>query len=169
MHYLPIGQKGLEFLRRQELPYTAAYVDCGKHVQWGQAIVLRDFLVQAFIQGDCDRVMVCYQPQGYTAASVAVPYLPVAFPRRDETHAEEAWIHEPDGALIARHILPQWLALQLYQHLLKAQVAEQKARMFAMSQATDNADELLDALRLKYNRLRQTMITKGIMEISTGA
>ena len=57
------------------------------------------------------------------------------------------------------------MSLKLYKTLLKTKIAECKARMLAMSQATDNANELLKKLKLIYNRMRQTAITRGILEI----
>ena len=79
--------------------------------------------------------------------------------------------HPPQGdeASIFNEIIPKSLKIQFYKGLLESNASEHGARMTAMSQATDNAGDLLKELKLTYNRTRQAAITKEILEIVGGA
>ena len=79
------------------------------------------------------------------------------------------FIFEPDKSKIINNLIPQTLKTQLFKAVLESSASEQGSRMTAMSQATDNAGELLKELRLTYNRTRQAAITKEILEIVGGA
>ena len=79
------------------------------------------------------------------------------------------YIFEPDAQAILKVLVPRYLNYQVWKALLESNAAEQGARMVAMDNATTNADELLRELRLKYNRARQSSITKEILEIVSGA
>ena len=79
------------------------------------------------------------------------------------------YLFEPDAEGILDVLIPRYLNYQMWRILLESNAAEQGARMVAMDNATSNADELLRELRLKYNRARQSAITKEIIEITSGA
>lgn len=77
--------------------------------------------------------------------------------------------YEPDEASLLGVLLPRFVDNQVYQYLLEAGASEQGARMTAMSQASDNAGELIGSLTLQYNRARQDAITKELLDIVGGA
>jgi F-type H+-transporting ATPase subunit gamma len=79
------------------------------------------------------------------------------------------YIFEPSAAEVFDNILPQYLINVIYSALLESKASEFGARMTAMDSATDNANEMIDKLTLKYNRARQAEITKEITEIVGGA
>jgi F-type H+-transporting ATPase subunit gamma len=79
------------------------------------------------------------------------------------------YIYEPDPRTILDTVLPRFTELQIYQALLEALASEHSARMVAMRNATENANELLDDLTLTYNRARQEAITKEMLDIAGGA
>jgi F-type H+-transporting ATPase subunit gamma len=79
------------------------------------------------------------------------------------------YIYEPDPRTILDTVLPRFTELQIYQALLEALASEHSARMVAMRNATENANELLDDLTLTYNRARQESITKEMLDIAGGA
>ena len=79
------------------------------------------------------------------------------------------YIYEPDPLTILDTVLPRFTELQIYQALLEALASEHSARMVAMRNATENANELLDDLTLTYNRARQEAITKEMLDIAGGA
>ena len=79
------------------------------------------------------------------------------------------YIFEPDREAILKDLIPKALRLQLFRAVLESNAAEQGARMVAMDKATENAEELLKELKIKYNKARQAAITKEILEISAGA
>jgi F-type H+-transporting ATPase subunit gamma len=79
------------------------------------------------------------------------------------------YIYEPDPQTILETVLPRFTELQVYQAILEALASEHSARMVAMRNATENANELLDDLTLTYNRARQEAITKEMLDIAGGA
>ena len=74
---------------------------------------------------------------------------------------------EPDETTVLGALLPHSLNFQVYQILLEARASEHSARMVAMKNATDNAQQLIKDLTLEYNKLRQSNITKELLEIAT--
>ena len=79
------------------------------------------------------------------------------------------YVFEPSAEEVLDQILPRLVEVQLYQSILEADASEQSARMVAMRNATENAGELLDDLKLGYNRVRQEGVTREISEIAAGA
>ena len=79
------------------------------------------------------------------------------------------YIYEPDPHTILSTVLPRFTELQIYQALLESLASEHSARMVAMRNATENANELLADLTLTYNRARQEAITKEMLDIAGGA
>ena len=76
---------------------------------------------------------------------------------------------EPNEEEILNHIVPQNLAVQIFTGLLESSASEHGARMTAMDNATRNANDMIDGLTLFYNRSRQAVITKELIEIISGA
>ncbi|MEL6652715.1 MAG: FoF1 ATP synthase subunit gamma, partial [Bacteroidota bacterium] len=79
------------------------------------------------------------------------------------------YIFEPDREEILSELIPKALRTKVFQAVLESNAAEQGARMVAMDTATENAEDLLKGLKIKYNKARQAAITKEILEISAGA
>jgi F-type H+-transporting ATPase subunit gamma len=79
------------------------------------------------------------------------------------------FLFEPSSAAVLDGILPLYVNVQLWRVLLESNAAEQGARMTAMENATENADELIDDLTLHYNKARQAAITKELLEVVSGA
>lgn len=95
---------------------------------------------------------------------------PISEHREGKLERQEVeYIYEPDPHTILGTVLPRFTELQVYQALLEAFASEHSARMVAMRNATENANELLDDLTLTYNRARQEAITKEMLDIAGGA
>jgi F-type H+-transporting ATPase subunit gamma len=103
--------------------------------------------------------------------SVVEDLLPISksMKGQNENNKNFNFIFEPNKAKIIEKLIPQTLKTQLLKAVLESNASEQGSRMTAMSQATDNAGELLKELKLTYNRTRQAAITKEILEIVGGA
>ena len=80
-----------------------------------------------------------------------------------------AYIYEPGESEILDEIIPRFTGLQIYQAVLESQASEHAARMLAMRNATDSALELVEQLKLSYNKVRQQAITNDILDIVGGA
>ena len=89
--------------------------------------------------------------------------------RRRRGHPGRQFIFEPDAATVLSQLLPRYVATRLFQAVLELTASEQSARMVAMRNATENAQELIDDLTLTYNKVRQANITREMIEIATGA
>ena len=85
------------------------------------------------------------------------------------TMSKMDFIYEPDPGTLLDTLLPRFTELQVYQALLESQASEHSARMVAMRNATENANELIDDLTLTYNKARQEAITKEMLDIAGGA
>jgi F-type H+-transporting ATPase subunit gamma len=83
--------------------------------------------------------------------------------------AEVDYIYDQDPDSLFRHLMPRYVATQIFHSMLESVAAEHAARMTAMDSATNNAGDMIDALSLTMNRVRQAAITKEIIEIVSGA
>jgi F-type H+-transporting ATPase subunit gamma len=90
-------------------------------------------------------------------------------PAAIEARLSVEYIYEPSAAAVLAELLPRFVEMQLYHAILESIASEQSARMVAMRNATDNANELIQDLTLAYNKVRQEMITKELLDITGGA
>jgi F-type H+-transporting ATPase subunit gamma len=98
--------------------------------------------------------------------------LPVAQPEEmtgDEAARTDEYLFEPSPEAVLGRLLPHYVAIDLYRAVLESNASEQSARMIAMRNATDNANELIGDLTLVYNKSRQATITREMIEIASGA
>jgi F-type H+-transporting ATPase subunit gamma len=79
------------------------------------------------------------------------------------------YLYEPERQAILAALIPQHLQFQMWKVLLESNASEQAARMAAMENATENANDLISSLQLQYNKARQASITKELLEIVSGA
>ena len=84
-------------------------------------------------------------------------------------HTNSVFVYEPDQEELLNQIVPRFTALQIYQAILSAQASEHAARMVAMHNATESANDLIGALQMEYNKLRQQLITNEMLDITGGA
>jgi len=101
-----------------------------------------------------------------------IPFTSVGKKDDDEQDAgigDSQYEFEPDEEAILEALLPKNLAVQVYRSLLESFASEQGARMTAMDNATRNAGDMINSLSITYNRARQAMITKELIEIISGA
>ena len=103
------------------------------------------------------------------AEQAAQPETPAKSEKASGLQVATDYIYEPNKEDIIRELIPKSLKMQVYKAVLESNASEHGARMTAMDKATENAGELLKALRLTYNRARQANITKEILEIVGGA
>ena len=103
-----------------------------------------------------------------TQRPTSLRLLPVVLPEDTDPRDADV-IFEPDPATVLEALVPRFIETVLYETLLELTASEHSARMVAMRAATDNASELIDALGLTYNKLRQAKITSEIIDIASGA
>jgi len=172
---LCIGRKGDQQLRRLHGQHIIDVVDLS-HVRslgFSDTQPIAQRLLDMFAKGEFDICTLFYNrfKSVMTQIVTTQQLMPAALP---ET-VEEAdlggaiYEYEPDEEDILRDLLPRNVAVQLYRALLENAASEQGARMTAMDSATRNAGEMIDKLTLTYNRTRQAVITKELIEIISGA
>jgi F-type H+-transporting ATPase subunit gamma len=133
-----------------------------------------ELAMDGFRAGQYDEVVMVYNEFKNVATQIIraeqlLPLVPAAAPVTASATANVDYIFEPSKEEIIRTLIPQSLKIQLYKAVLESNASEHGARMTAMDKATDNAGELLKALKLTYNRTRQAAITTEILEIVGGA
>ena len=130
-----------------------------------------DFIISSFIESRFDKVSIIYNEFKNVAVqkTVSENFLPVIQEETKQNDSNNNYIFEPQKNKIIDDLIPQTLKTQLLKSVLESNASEQGSRMTAMSQATDNAGELLKELKLTYNRSRQAAITKELIEIISGA
>jgi F-type H+-transporting ATPase subunit gamma len=166
-----VGRKGRDFFRRRSVKMTAEYVNIFRHLEFAHAKELADKIIELYTNESVDAVDFVYNEfKSMMVQNVRVErYLPIdpLVPPEGEFLAD--YIYEEPPAEILKVLLPRYVEVQVFRALLESQAAEYAARMTAMDSATNNANELIESLRLKLNRLRQAGITREIIEVVSGA
>ena len=167
-----VGRKALEFYRRRRPEQIRdSFVGRGS-VVYEHAVEIAARLAGRFLAGDADRVVLVYSEfvSAMTQRPCVAQVLPVAPPEAGPGEEERAPYHvEPSEARLLEVLVPKALEVEIYRALLENQAGEHAARMTAMESATRNTEELIDSLKLQFNRARQAAITKELMEIVSGA
>ncbi|HID11245.1 MAG TPA: ATP synthase F1 subunit gamma [Candidatus Latescibacteria bacterium] len=169
--FILVGKKGRDFFRRRGMgPVLYEQVGLFQELDFGQARVLADHIGQLYLDGNLDSVEVVYQEFRSAVRQEVVlrPLLPIV-PREPISGPIYPYLYEPSEEAILDVLLSRYLVVQLWRVLLESFAAEQGARMTAMENATDNADEMIEQLTLAYNKARQAAITKEILEVAGGA
>ena len=167
-----IGRRGRDYLRRRHYPILSTYTDLPGEASLELARTITEDLTARFIAGEVDRVEVLYTH--FVNAIVRRIRHEVFLPIGAESIAKGApasgaTIFEPNAESIFAELLPRYATAKLYAAMADALASEHSARMVAMGSARKNAGELVDALTLTRNRLRQAMITREISELVAGA
>ena len=170
---LPLGKKSYDFFKKNNFNLIDKYWNMLNGFNYENASEIFNFIVGSYVNSEFDKVVIIYNEFKNVAVqkSVVEDLLPISksIKGQNENNTNYNFIFEPNKAKIIEKLIPQTLKTQLLKAVLESNASEQGSRMTAMSQATDNAGELLKELRLTYNRTRQAAITKEILEIVGGA
>lgn len=176
VHVLCIGKKGYEYFKRQGYNMVGANHDVYTNLSFEKVNEVAARVMTEFVEGTYDKVEIVYNEFKNVLVQNRVDedFLPVAPDIKGDDHQEDGgmnadYIFEPNQQEILSDLIPKSLKVQFYKAILESNAAEQGARMTAMDNATNNADELLKELKLTYNRARQAAITTEILEIVGGA
>jgi F-type H+-transporting ATPase subunit gamma len=171
-----IGNKGYGFLNRIGVPVVSHVVQLGDKPQLEKLIGPVKVMLDAFVAGKVDRVLLCYTRFINTMKQepVVEQLLPLSASRLEQTAAEKAqhgwdYIYEPDAPSVIDELLTRYIEALVYQAVAENMASEQSARMVAMKAATENAGNLIAELKLVYNKTRQAAITTELSEIVSGA
>ncbi|WP_332813668.1 F0F1 ATP synthase subunit gamma [Ramlibacter sp.] len=171
-----IGNKGLGFLNRIGAQVVSHATQLGDTPHLERLIGPVKVLLDQYAEGKLSAVYLCYTRFINTMKQepVVETLLPLSAERmRAETHAagEHGWdyLYEPDAKTVIDDLLVRYVEALVYQAVAENMASEQSARMVAMKAATDNAGNLINELKLVYNKTRQAAITKELSEIVSGA
>ena len=170
--FMPIGKKSFEFFSRTNHAVIDTYKEAFHELNAETGFAIGEHILQAFKSGKYDAVEVVYNQFKNAATQILqaeqfLPINPANFAKAGSQKND--YIFEPNNVEILESLIPQILKTQIYRSLLDSFASEHGARMVAMDKATDNAGELLKALKVEYNRARQAAITTEISEIVGGA
>ena len=170
---LPMGKKAVDYFRsRKVTALTEQYAEAAD-VGIGDCFSIAKQVSKGYLAGEYDRVYVAYT--NFTSVLSQVPMVRQLLPLLPEEmeHAEDktslGLTYEPDSEEVFSAIVPEYLGGVLYGAICESRASEQAARRSAMDSATQNADEMIEDLSLKFNRARQAAITQEITEIVAGS
>jgi F-type H+-transporting ATPase subunit gamma len=175
IHYLAIGKKGVEAMRRTT--FTAEFpeidtISLFDKLNYSNVAPIAENIMKGFADGTFDKVVLIYNQFKNAAVQItqAEQFLPVVASKQEGKKAQKAdYAFEPSRSEIVMDLIPRSLKTQLYKAILDSVASEHGARMTAMHKATDNAQELIRSLKISYNKARQAAITNEILEIVGGA
>jgi len=177
--YITVGRKGRDLLLRMRKPVLADFSNLPATPKFGTISAIGRLAVDDFLKGEVDEVHLIYTDFVSMSRQITKvkKLLPLALDNREglvedfgqQNGTSAVYEYEPGQHEILDEMIPRFTALQVYQAVLESQASEHAARMIAMRNATDNAKELVGALQLAYNKVRQQGITNDILDIVGGA
>ena len=167
---LAIGRKGFDFMRRYGRDIRAEFTELGDKPTLADTLPISRMIIDDFSSGFVDRVYLAYSRfvSTMTQTPVLEQILPVE-PAEVPAIQNVDYIYEPAAVGVLGGLLPRFVEMRLYHAILESIASEQSARMVAMRNATENANELIGDLTLFYNKARQEAITADLLDITGGA
>lgn len=165
-----IGQRITESFAKEGMDINRFYAGMMSERKYQDAASLADDLMDMFLAGSLDRVVLTYThfKSAGTQSIVDEVLLPVTVPQGKSTDQTD-YILEPGAQELIKELLPKVIRMKVYCAVLDSFASEQAARVVAMQAATENADKLIGELTLQYNKLRQQAITNEILDLAGGA
>src|SRR6056297_164878 len=172
---ITIGRKADGFFKKRKYNVVDSYVGFFDDLNYETTSSIMSETTEKFVKGEYDKVLVAFNEfksviSQNRLVDEILPLKTDQFEEESSSNLNEIdYIYEPDDKAILDELLPVHLNMQLWRAVLESNASEQGARMTAMDSATENAKEIKDELKLKYNQARQSAITTEISEIVSGA
>jgi len=171
-----VGKKGYDILKRQYSEIITEVIDMRevKSVSYQDAKNISDKIIKMFFDGEFDKCSIFYNKFQSVISQIPTEQQIVPIELEEDSSNEgttdqSAFDFEPGESEILEELLPLNFTIQIFKALLESAASEQGARMSAMDNASRNASDMIDNLTLFYNRSRQAVITKELIEIISGA
>jgi len=175
-----VGKKARDFFRRFGYSVAKEYAHIFARLRYAHAELIGQEIIDHYIAGQFSSVTVLYNSSRNALVQdiLMEQLLPVIYKREHHLKTgrlqriaspENTFLYEPRCDVLLHELLPRYIKAQVYRILLDSYASEMSARMIAMESATKNALELIDFLKLKFNRTRQELITKELTELVSGA
>ena len=172
-----IGKKGYDIVKRQYGDQIVDTIDLSavKSIQYGDAKKISDKIIKMYFDAEFDKCLIFYNKFKSVISQIpteqqVVPAEIVENDNDENISRDNSFFEfEPNEKEILEELLPLNFAVQIFKALLESSASEQGSRMSAMDNASRNASDMIDSLTLFYNRSRQAVITKELIEIISGA
>jgi len=179
VYYITVGRKGRDLLLRRRQKVVAEFSNLPAAPSFADVSAIGRLAVDEFLEGRADEVFIVYTDfvNMIRQETVVKKLLPLEVDKEERVEAFNSarpsiaatYIYEPSERLILDEIVPRFTALQVYQAILESLASEHAARMVTMRNANENALELVEQLKLEYNKVRQQTITSDMLDIVGGA
>ena len=173
--YVTVGRKGRDFLLRYRRNVIAEVSGVADRPTMAQILPAITVALDEYSKGNTDAVILCYSKWISTMRQEATvqTLVPAEIPKRESKQEQSGpradYIYEPDPESVLDGLLPRYVETQIFQAVLENKASEYSAKMIAMQNATNAAGDLINALTLYANKVRQAGITTELMEIVSGA
>ena len=166
---LSIGKKGSRFLASRGFEIIDQIV-INDRPELSDTLNVSELIINGFIKEDWDQVDIAYSEYINTTSQKPTlrTILPITSEEESDVNSNVDYIYEPSSQEVLREITPKYIRSQIFQSVLEAFASEHSARMVAMQNATDNANELIDVLTLDLNKARQETITAELLDLIGG-
>ena len=166
---IAVGRKGRDFAVRSGCDMCAEFTQIGDQPRFLDTLPVSNIVIDDYSKGAIDMVYVSYAQFVSTmvqkpAMKQLLPVEPAVIPRGENVD----YIYEPGATEVLGGLLPRFVEMEIYHAILESIASEQSARMVAMRNATDSANDLTGELTLLYNKARQEAITKELLDITGG-
>jgi len=168
---ITVGRKGRDAMRRTGVPLEAHFATFGDRPAFADVLPLARLIRDDYLAGTYSQVDLVYSH--FVSTLIQRPQLVQVLPITPNPDTEgipgNQFIFEPSASAVLEQLLPRYVATRLFQAVLEAKASEESSRMVAMKSATENAEELIEDLTISYNKVRQSNITREMIEIASGA
>ena len=166
---IAVGRKGRDAAMRFACDMSAEFTGLGDQPPFLDTLPISHIIIDEYTTGKIDEVYISYAQFISTMVQKPVmkPLLPVA-PAKIPGAQNVDYIYEPGAEAVLGGLLPRFVEMEIYHAILESIASEQSARMVAMRNATDSANELIGDLTLLYNKARQEAITRDLLDITGG-
>jgi F-type H+-transporting ATPase subunit gamma len=164
-----VGRKGRDFSVRNACKLCAEFTQLSDQPAFLDTLPISKIIIDEFSAGVIDTVYVSYA--GFVSTLVQKPVMKQLLPMQPATipgGQNVDYIYEPGAEAVLGSLLPRFVEMEIYHAILESIASEQSARMVAMRNATDSANELIGDLTLLYNKARQESITRELLDITGG-
>lgn len=172
VHIVAIGKKVQDFYEKRKFTVIGNNNELFSDLSFENTSKITESVMTSFAKGDYDRVELVYNQFRNAAVQILTTEQLLPVPKSDNLTAKTTqvdYILEPSQEEIVEQLIPKSIKTQVYKAVLDSHASEHGARMTAMDKATENAGDLLKALKLSYNQARQAAITTELTEIVSGA
>lgn len=168
---IAVGKKGRDFFARARSNIIAEFIELGDYPSLADILPISGIVTGDYAQGRTDAVFLAYSQfvNTVTQRPVIQQILPVQPPSDAPAGPKPQYIYEPSVPEVLEALLPRYVEMQIYNAVLQNAASEQSARMVAMRNATEAANDMIDSLTLALNKARQDQITSELLDIVGGA